>query len=168
MKVYIIPFIGSVMSFFSADVLAQVTEKPAPIKTVSASAVSHSGYLTQVFFGLILVVALIFIVAWLLKRVGHGSFASGQQMKLLASMPLGTRERLLLVDIAGQQLLLGVAPGRISTLHTFAEPVIDIPNKTGDLGGLGSEFSSKLRDLMSGQLAAKAPNKSATVDSDIV
>jgi len=118
---------------------------------------SHSSYLIQVLFGLFFVLALVFAIAWLIKRVGHGTLVGGQQMQVLSSLPLSTRERVLLVDVAGQQLLLGVAPGRISTLHTFAEPVVDVNTR-----GAAPDFGKKLRELMGAGAQDAAQGKSGS------
>ncbi len=43
---------------------------------------------------------------------------------------MGPRERVVLVQVGKQQLLLGVAPGRIQTLHVLDEPVTDATSPT--------------------------------------
>ena len=48
-------------------------------------------------------------------------------MNVLSVLPLGTKEKAILVDIAGQHILLGVAPGRVSALHVF--PQNSVKNK---------------------------------------
>lgn len=98
--------------------------------------------LLSVLFSLLLIIALIFALAWLLRRFGQGGFANAQAMKVVASLPLGTRERLLVVEVGGQQLLLGVTPQQIRTLHVFDEPVIDAQ------GAQSSDFKQRLMDIM--------------------
>lgn len=93
--------------------------------------------------GLAFVVLLIFLVAWLLRRMGAVSLVSGQAMKVVAALSVGPREKVVLVDIGGKQLLLGVAPGRVSHLHEFDQPVIS------NEGGVG-DFSAKLKQMMQG------------------
>jgi len=76
------------------------------------------GLLTTVL-GLALVLALIFAAAWVLKRVG-GLPAGGQGLvRVLGGISLGARERLVVVEVEGTRLILGVAPGRVQTLHVL-------------------------------------------------
>jgi flagellar protein FliO/FliZ len=138
-----------------AQAMAPVSDSLDKVSSVP----SHSSYLVQVLLGLGFVLSLVFAIAWLIKRVGHGALVGGQQMQVLASLPLGTRERVLLVDVAGQQLLLGVAPGRISTLHTFSEPVVDVSARAPV-----PDFGKKLRELMgSGALEPAQSTSSSNV-----
>ncbi|MFT5453142.1 MAG: flagellar protein FliO/FliZ [Enterobacterales bacterium] len=82
----------------------------------------------KMFIGLIAVVALIFIVAALSKKMKiMQSFTTGYQIKNLASLALTAREKVCLIEVGGKQVLIGVAPGRVNQLHVFEEG-IEIPN----------------------------------------
>lgn len=98
--------------------------------------------LMSVLFSLLLIIALIFALAWLLRRFGQGAFMNSSVMKVVATLPLGTRERLLVVEVGGQQLLLGVTAQQIRTLHVFEEPVIDAK------GVKSSDFRQRLMNIM--------------------
>lgn len=104
----------------------------------------QGAYMVQVLLGLLFVIGLVFALAWLLKRVGQGSLVGSRQMKIVASLPLGTRERLALVEVGGQHILLGITPTSINTLHVFDEPV-DLDSS----GEEGSDFANKLKDILS-------------------
>lgn len=99
------------------------------------------GALGQLLLGLTLVVGVILLLAWLLRRV-NGIPAQGQGMKVLAALPLGQRERAVLVQIGQEQLLLGVAPGRVSLLARFDEPVVD----SAELRG--AAFAERLQQVL--------------------
>lgn len=100
--------------------------------------------LGQLALGLVLVVGLIFLIGYLMRRVGPLAPHGGQQIKLISSLALGPRDRLVLIDVAGKQLLLGASPGRITTLHAFDEPVAEVP----DGPGMNSDFAKTLRKLL--------------------
>src|SRR5512139_2218263 len=80
--------------------------------------------LAEVAGALAVVVLLILAIAWALRRVQGVGVAGGGRMKVVAGLPVGPRERVLVVDVAGKQLLLGVTATQITRLHEFPEPVI--------------------------------------------
>lgn len=82
-----------------------------------------AGSFVQVTIALAIVLAAVFAAAWLMQRLR--SFGGGQagSLKVVTSIALGAKERAVVVQVGRQQLLLGVAPGRVSTLHVLAEPL---------------------------------------------
>ena len=79
--------------------------------------------LLKVLGGLLLVIALMVAALWALRRAQPGTAASTQHLRVLATLPLGPRERLLLIQVGGQQLLLGAGPQGVRTLHVLPEPL---------------------------------------------
>ena len=104
-----------------------------PVATAAAApAVSSdvAGQLTQLVFGLLLVLGLIFFLAWLLRRVQQaGPAGKGQVIEIVGSRALGPRDRLMLVQVGNEQILLGLSPGTITALHVLKEP-IEVPTTT--------------------------------------
>lgn len=102
------------------------------------------GQIVQLLLGLGLVVALIFGLAWLLRRMQNQAGPRGSQaIQLLASQSLGARERLLLVQVGEEQVLLGLTAGRITPLHVLKEPVVMSATPSG-----APEFAKRLQDLL--------------------
>ncbi len=79
------------------------------------------------FFTLLLVLGLIVGLGWLLKRMPGGAFRPAEGLKIVASLNIGAKERVVVVDVNGQQLLLGVTAGGISNLHQLPEPLPQTP-----------------------------------------
>lgn len=98
--------------------------------------------LAQLGMGLLVVVGLIFLLGYLMRRVGPLAPQGGQHIRLISSYPLGPRDRLALVEVGGQQLLLGISPGRITTLHVLDEPVAENADATG------GDFARKLQAML--------------------
>jgi flagellar protein FliO/FliZ len=88
---------------------------PTPV-TVPASPAG----LLRVVFGLILVLALVFAAAWLMRRLRAIQGAGTDGITVLAQTSLGARERVVLVQVAGQKLLLGAGPGNVRMLLVLA------------------------------------------------
>lgn len=115
----------------------------APVRQMAGALPDQGSYLLQVVLGLMFVLGLVFAAAWLIRRVGLGTFSPGHQLKVLATLPLGTRERVVVLDVGGQQLLLGITATTINTLHAFDEPVISVADKAPS-----ADFASKIREVM--------------------
>jgi flagellar protein FliO/FliZ len=105
----------------------------APAAAPSGAAPSI-GSLGEVTLALLLVLAAVFAAAWLLRRVRGFSRAGSAALDVIADLPLGPRERAVLLRVGKTQLLVGVAPGRVNTLHVLDEaiepasaPVTDVP-----------------------------------------
>ncbi|MGV8923908.1 MAG: flagellar biosynthetic protein FliO [Thermomonas sp.] len=74
---------------------------------------------------LIVVIALILALAWLAKRmpVLGGGVGSNPALRIVGSLALGPRERVVVLAVGDTQLLIGVGAGGTRTLHTLAEPL---------------------------------------------
>jgi flagellar protein FliO/FliZ len=116
---------GSVAA--AASVLVSVAQAAEPSfaapQAAPAVAPASAGSLAQVTLSLLLVLAAVFVAAWLMRRLRNFGRPGAGAIEIVADIAVGTKERAVLVQVGGQQLLLGVAPGRISTLHVLAEPV---------------------------------------------
>ena len=81
------------------------------------------GGLGEVALALVVVLATIFVVAWLLRRMRIVGNRVGGAIDVLANVQLGQKERAVLLKVGNTQILLGVAPGQVSTLHVLTEPL---------------------------------------------
>jgi len=79
--------------------------------------------LWQLTLGMLLVLGLILAMAWLLKRSGRFQTGAGGGLRILGGLSMGSRERVVLIQAGDTQLLLGVAPGRVQTLHVLDKPL---------------------------------------------
>lgn len=80
--------------------------------------------LLQLTGSLLTVLAVVFAVAWAMRRLQLTGRTQPGQLQVLAQLPLGARERAVLVQVGPRQLLLGVAAGSITTLHVLDEPLV--------------------------------------------
>ncbi len=70
----------------------------------------------QVTFGLLFVLALIAGLAWSLSRLRGIAPVAGSPVKVVGAAAVGTRERVVVVEIGTQWLVLGVAAGGVTLL----------------------------------------------------
>ena len=92
----------------------------------------------QMVFSLIAVVALILGLAWMTRRMQVMRGAAGSELRVRATLAVGLKERVVLIEAVGQQFLIGVAPGQVSILKALG-PAQDAPPSPA--AGRGSEAS---------------------------
>lgn len=100
------------------EVMAQQVASPAPPPQLFSA-----GYIAQVLGSLALVFLGILLVVFFLRRVNRIGGGAGGALRVLASASVGQRERVVLIEVGEQQLLIGVAPGSVRALHTLERPV---------------------------------------------
>ncbi|MCL7945020.1 flagellar biosynthetic protein FliO [Marinobacter sp. ATCH36] len=92
--------------------------------------------------GLLAVLALIFGCAWIVRRMGGMSGGNTRAIKVVSVMPMGTRERIALIEVGGTQILVGVTPSTIRTLHVFDKPVVSAGEP------VSGDFARKLQGMI--------------------
>lgn len=121
--------------------------------------------------GLFVVLAMIVAAGWLLRRLqqraGMGPAGSGrrrsQVITVVAQQMLGAREKVVVVDVEGTWLVLGVTQQHVQTLHTLPRPVEAASTAPDDTTGDGTSGSSKpprFADALSIQLKRHLTGKS--------
>lgn len=110
-----------------ARVVPMLAMTTAPVSVLAGEAASgyrgseviSLGGLLQMATGLVLVLVLIFGVAWFAKRFGRFQGAANDRLRLLGGIHLGNRERIIIVQAEEVRLVVGVSPGCIRTLHVL-------------------------------------------------
>lgn len=96
---------------------------PSPTPAFAPSS-SGTGSVGGALVALLLVVGLILALAWLARRLpGMGAATGNRNLKLVGSLSIGPRERVVVVDVGGTQLLLSTGAGGTRTLHTLEQPL---------------------------------------------
>ncbi|MFZ1829846.1 MAG: flagellar biosynthetic protein FliO [Candidatus Competibacteraceae bacterium] len=83
------------------------------------STVFNGGLLAQLTLGLVVVLALAVGLSWLLRRY---ALPRDGLIRVVGGLPLGARERLLLIEVDEVRLLIGVTAQHMQTLHVFNPP----------------------------------------------
>jgi len=80
----------------------------------------------RVAIALVLIVAALLVAAWLAKRSGLLPRQGGNVLRLVASLPVGTRQSIAVVQVRDTWVVVGVTPSGMTPLHTLpAEPAAD-------------------------------------------
>ena len=100
--------VSIVCLFFCSYTLAQTSMVSGPTQAISKTLIVLLG-----------VVVLIIGLAWLSKFFGVNNLVGHKDIKAIAQIPLGQREKAILIDVYGKKILLGVTSGSVNTLHVF-------------------------------------------------
>lgn len=114
---------------------------------VSGAGVDTSALL-HLTLALAVVLAAIIGLAWLLRRVARFNRSADGQLRILGGLPVGNRERIVLVQVGKTQLLIGVAPGRVQTLHVLDEPIEGPHRDSVGEDSRGVSFAQRLRVML--------------------
>ncbi|WP_269620492.1 flagellar biosynthetic protein FliO [Zhongshania sp. BJYM1] len=118
---------GVLLSLAALPVYAQeVAPKPAASPSLPAGpSYDVSGMVGSMLFVIVCIVGLM----WLLRRTRLVS-ASGQGgVTVVSQIPLSMKEKLLVVQVGDEKLLLGCTSASINTLHSWASAADDVNAK---------------------------------------
>ncbi len=88
----------------------------------SAQSIGSASTLLSVFMSLILVIGIVFMLAYLMRRFNVTQSGS-QELQVVASMVVGTRERMMVIQVGQEQHLIGITANRINHLAKLEQPI---------------------------------------------
>lgn len=103
------------LSIISSDIFAGT----------QSSAVLSANEMIKLLSGLLLVLFVILLLSWLVKRFNVVQLSSSKGFTTIASMTLGSKERMMLIKVGTRYLLVGIGSSSVTTLHDFGE---QLPN----------------------------------------
>ncbi|HVO86979.1 MAG TPA: flagellar biosynthetic protein FliO [Casimicrobiaceae bacterium] len=112
---------------------------PAIARAADPEAIGDTGSMLRALLGLAFVIVLIVVAGWVVRRISPQQGRSGSAIRVIASQGVGARERVLLLEVADQWLVVGVAPGRVQSLATLPRgelPPDPQPATPGNFGTL--------------------------------
>ena len=125
---------------------AWATTEAAPAANVAAADV------VQVGLGLGAILLLIVVFGWLARRWLHIRPGGQGQIRILGGLAMGARDRIVLLQVGETQLLVGVSPGRMNTLHVLDEPLSAPQAESRSAGSRVEGFAMQMgRALRGGQ-----------------
>ena len=104
--------------------------------------------IASMIISMLIVIGAIIALGWLYSRSRLAVSGARDVINVVASRALGTKERLILVEVADKQLLVGMTSSQIQTLHVFDEPVVQGKPASDE----SSSFSERLRDTLAEKL----------------
>lgn len=108
------------MPAWAASLIAAAAHAGPPAAAAPLPQAASAGSLFQVLMGLVLVLGLLAGAAWLLKRFNLAKSAGGPgSVRIIGGVNVGSRERVMVVEVGDQWIVVGVAPGRVNALSSM-------------------------------------------------
>ncbi|MFZ6658643.1 flagellar biosynthetic protein FliO [Undibacterium sp. TJN19] len=140
-------FYGPVIALaLSCNALAAENSVPSP-----------SVGLLQIITGLMLVLGLVVVAAWLMKRLGPMTTGNKIPVKIIGGINVGNRERVMVVEIADQWLILGVTANSINNLGSMPKQEDLLPHPAQPPGM--DPFSAWLKRTVDKRTADRSETK---------
>ncbi len=90
---------------------------PCGAMAADAVAVPPSGGIMNMLLGLVIVLAVMAFITWLLKRMIPGVGNNKQSVvRVVGGVSVGSRERVVVLEVAGRWIVVGVASGQVNGL----------------------------------------------------
>ncbi|RZG15263.1 flagellar biosynthetic protein FliO [Pseudoalteromonas sp. CO342X] len=128
------------IAFYTRAVTA-TTSETVPKSSVGAGTTGLSSELLSMGLSLMLVILLILGLAFVLKRL-NPNIVNQKDFKVIRSISLGTKERLLVIELDEKQHLLGVTPNNINYLYQLETPLDDVSR---------TPFANELQKFLAGK-----------------
>lgn len=84
-----------------------------------AAAVSPTGGILKMVLGLAAVLAVMALVSWGVKRMMPGVGSQPSTIRVMGGVSVGSRERVVVLQVADRWIVVGVAPGQVSGIADF-------------------------------------------------
>lgn len=89
---------------------------------------NSTSYTPTSMLSLVILIVICATALWLLKRNRRFQSPQSTPMVLRGQMAVGPRERVVLIEVAGQLVMVGVAPGAVRSIAQFPVPVVGDPS----------------------------------------
>ena len=127
----LLPAVGS-LSSMAQDTAAVVSKETAKVP----AAIPGIG---QIVISLALVVGLVILLAFLYKKM-QLKMPGSKHFRIVATLNVGTRERLLVIEIQGKQRVIGVTANSVNFLFELETPLTEEK--------LASDFHTQLQSFL--------------------
>lgn len=103
---------------------------PHNVLAAETAVISPSGGLLKMILGLLIVLAVMATLAWLLKRMLPGAAGQHSVVRVVGGVSVGSRERVVVVEVAGRWIVVGVAPGQVNGIANLEAGAVQLSDDT--------------------------------------
>lgn len=135
-----------------AGLLAASLALAAPLAQAAEPVATSAGMLLQVLAGLAIVIGLMAAAAWVVRQFGVNRLQPRGPVVLVGGVSVGSRERVMVVEVADQWIVIGVAGGSVTALATLPRQATARPTDSGIAdSGAFADWLKRTMDRRNGQ-----------------
>ena len=98
------------------SVSAMLSLVPGLALSAETATVSPTGGVLKMVIGLAVVLAVMALITWVLKRMVPGVGNKQSVIRIVGGVSVGSRERVVVLEVGGRWIVVGVAAGQVSSL----------------------------------------------------
>lgn len=119
---------------------------PVSEMTTTVAPVLGGGELLSMGLSIVVVIGAILLLGWFYSKSRFLKSTGSDLINVIATRALGPKERLLVVEVAEQQLLIGMTATAVQTLHVFDKPLA-IPAVSKEQPGFAARLRASMQEL---------------------
>ena len=89
---------------------------PSSALAANIASISPTGGVLRMIIGLAVVLAVMALITWVLKRMVPGVGNKQSVIRIVGGVSVGSRERVVVLEVSGRWIVVGVAAGQVSRL----------------------------------------------------
>ncbi|WP_335944091.1 flagellar biosynthetic protein FliO [Pseudomonas sp. G166] len=125
--------------------MSQFSQTPPVPLGVPSDSLMNLALLGKTALALGLVVACVLLCGWVVRRAGVRALTPGKVMRVVSSTSLGQREKVVIVEVQGKWLVLGVTAQQVSALSQMDAPPADPEGSAANGDGFAERLAAALR-----------------------
>lgn len=114
--------------------------------TLPATPGVGGGDIVSLGVSMIIIVGAIIVLGWFYSRSRFVGGGANDVINIVATRALGPKERLMVVEVAEQQLLVGMTASGVQTLHVFDSPVV-VASKDSESVGFAGRLRTAFQEI---------------------
>lgn len=132
------------VSAYAATSESQAAAQSLTHSVANTAITSPTMSLFKMFAGLLVVIFVMMLLAWFFKRLGLVNNSQASVAKVISSISVGSRERVVVLEIAGRWIVVGVASGRVNAIATLD----NVPTTTSQTTAADAQIANTLLNPM--------------------
>ncbi len=129
-----------------SDLSTAISQPVMESLATKAVPVVGGGELLNMGLSILIVIAAILLLGWFYSKSRSLNSSGDDIINVVATRSLGPKERLMVIEVADLQVLLGMTTAGIRTLHVFDKPLA-VPEPRAASPNFAARLRSSMREL---------------------